>query len=131
MGITKEKKKTVKELSMDELKKELKTSRELNESLQDKLNFLTENSAVTRLNGILKMAQHTLRAIRAKTDNPEYANALKTLGVETIDSLKELKIAYKAQAKNSHPDKGGSNEAFRAVAKANEIIKKRLEGMVQ
>ena len=50
------------------------------------------------------------------------ATARRTLGVLPGVSAIELKRAYRQAAQRSHPDKGGSEEAFVAVAKAYEVL---------
>ena len=45
------------------------------------------------------------------------------LGLNKGFTSAELKQAYKRAALRAHPDKGGSNEAFRAVKDAYEYLK--------
>ena len=48
-----------------------------------------------------------------------------TLGLEPGATLAEIKQAYRARALQTHPDRGGSDEAFRAVQSAYESALKR------
>jgi hypothetical protein len=48
-----------------------------------------------------------------------------TLGLEPQATLVEIKQAYRAQALRTHPDRGGSAEAFRLVHSAYEAALKR------
>lgn len=47
------------------------------------------------------------------------------LGVESRASLLEIKQAYRLRALEAHPDRGGSDEAFRALHRAYESALKR------
>jgi len=47
------------------------------------------------------------------------------LGLEPSATLSEIKRAYRARALATHPDRGGSAEAFRAVHSAYEAALKR------
>jgi len=48
-----------------------------------------------------------------------------TLGLEANATLPEIKQAYRARALQTHPDRGGSTEEFRAVHSAYEAALKR------
>jgi hypothetical protein len=48
-----------------------------------------------------------------------------TLGLEPAATLAEIKQAYRARALQTHPDRGGNAEAFRAVQSAYEAALKR------
>jgi hypothetical protein len=48
-----------------------------------------------------------------------------TLGLEPGATLAEIKQAYRARALQTHPDRGGSADAFRAVHSAYEAALKR------
>ncbi|MFZ5896172.1 MAG: J domain-containing protein [Myxococcota bacterium] len=49
-------------------------------------------------------------------------SAYQVLGIDSRASLEEIKRAYRKRALETHPDRGGSNEAFRAVQSAFERI---------
>lgn len=44
-------------------------------------------------------------------------------------SREDLKTAFKAAAQESHPDKGGSAEDFRAVKEAHSFLLENLESI--
>jgi len=46
-----------------------------------------------------------------------------TLGVDRNASPKEIKQAYRKEALQNHPDKGGSTEKMQQINKANEVLK--------
>jgi|SRR6187431_1760528 len=48
-----------------------------------------------------------------------------TLGLEPNATLTEIKQAYRAHALRTHPDRGGSADAFRAIQNAYEAALKR------
>ena len=49
-------------------------------------------------------------------------DAAEVLGVPVSASLQDIHDAYRARAKKHHPDAGGDDWAFRAVARAYEIL---------
>lgn len=49
-------------------------------------------------------------------------NLYKILGVAENASQNDIKQAYRAKARQAHPDKGGSEEAMRALNQAYEIL---------
>lgn len=44
------------------------------------------------------------------------------LGIAPTASTEEIRQAFKALSQKMHPDKGGSEEAYRLVAKANQVL---------
>lgn len=50
-------------------------------------------------------------------------NPYDILGVSTDADAKQIKAAYRSKAQETHPDKGGSDEAFLAVQQSYEILK--------
>ena len=53
------------------------------------------------------------------------ASIWQTLGISTTATLTEIKRAYRARALQTHPDRGGSAEEFRALHSAYESALKR------
>jgi hypothetical protein len=49
-------------------------------------------------------------------------NHYEVLGVDKYASGDELKAAYRARARSTHPDKGGTDEAFSAVSIAYSVL---------
>lgn len=45
-----------------------------------------------------------------------------TLGVDRGASVEEIRKAYKAAAREKHPDRGGDAEAFKAIQQAHEVL---------
>lgn len=62
---------------------------------------------------------------RAQPDEPESGRPLRSLwnvlGIERTATLAEIKTAYKKRALETHPDRGGTSEAFREVSRAYEL----------
>lgn len=56
------------------------------------------------------------------TDNIERAH--RTLGLRVFATRNEIKIAWRVRARETHPDHGGSNAAFREVQTAAEFLLK-------
>lgn len=50
------------------------------------------------------------------------ADPYSVLGIKKGATLAEIKAAYRKRAKETHPDKGGSDEAFRKVQEAYEAL---------
>ncbi|MFC7069387.1 J domain-containing protein, partial [Halobaculum lipolyticum] len=50
-------------------------------------------------------------------------DARRTLGVDAGVSQSELKAAYRDRVKETHPDSGGDEEAFKRVNRAYETLK--------
>jgi hypothetical protein len=55
----------------------------------------------------------------ARSDLPDY---YEVLGVDRTASTEEIQKAYRAAAKRSHPDHGGSVEAMQQVNEARDIL---------
>jgi len=55
------------------------------------------------------------------------ASALSVLGLEQAGSREELRRAYKKRALETHPDRGGDPEVFRAVQRAYERARSKLD----
>jgi hypothetical protein len=55
------------------------------------------------------------------------ASALSVLGLERAGSAEELRRAYKKRALETHPDRGGDPEVFRAVQRAYERARAKLD----
>jgi len=53
------------------------------------------------------------------------ASVWQTLGLTGAASEREIKAAYRKRALEAHPDRGGSDEAFRALQRAYESALKR------
>jgi len=51
-------------------------------------------------------------------------DALKILGIKSVESQSDLKKAFKRASLKSHPDKGGSDEAMQQVNAAYEVLQK-------
>jgi len=68
-----------------------------------------------------RKAKRITGAVRAH--DSKVAKSLKTLGLEDIPkSERDLKRAYRKAAIKTHPDQGGSNEAFLEVQAAFEVL---------
>lgn len=65
-----------------------------------------------------------MKALPAQTYIPP---CFLTLGLDHIPTADELKKAYRDRVNIVHPDKGGTDDAFRAVAAAYEEGKRYLE----
>ena len=68
-------------------------------------------------------ASHYLALAAPKFERDPY----EVLGVRADAPLAVIEAVYKAQAKMTHPDAGGSEEAFKEVAAAWERIKSDRE----
>ncbi len=55
---------------------------------------------------------------RPEAKSPAARSVWDVLGVTSGAAVEEIKRAYKRRALETHPDRGGSSEAFREVAKA-------------
>ena len=64
------------------------------------------------------------RALRL-AKQPQSASVWRTLGLTPKATLSEIKRAYRKQALSAHPDRGGSDEAFRALQSAYESALER------
>ncbi|MES1174785.1 MAG: J domain-containing protein [Myxococcales bacterium] len=62
---------------------------------------------------------------RARTASVPKQSIWHTLGLEPNATLLEIKRAYRLRALEAHPDRGGSDEAFRALQRAYESALKR------
>lgn len=63
------------------------------------------------------MCQHwNFELIRTADSGPRYA----LLDVDHSVGVEDLRLAYRRAIRRAHPDKGGSSEAFLAVARAFE-----------
>ena len=51
-------------------------------------------------------------------------HAYKILGVQKSASMSDIKKAHRKLARETHPDKGGTEETFRDVQEAYETLKK-------
>lgn len=58
-------------------------------------------------------------------------NAATILGVERDATLADIKRAYRARALETHPDRGGDPDRFRAVQRAYEQLSTRADGGVK
>lgn len=67
------------------------------------------------------------RPLRAAVPEPANATSIwSTLGVDARVDAEELKRAFRQRAMETHPDRGGSDEAFRAVMQAYADAQKRV-----
>lgn len=67
-------------------------------------------------------------ATRAPQSKPSAISAWEVLGVAQGSTLIEIKRAYRARVHETHPDRGGSAEAFQVVQRAYErLLEKRGE----
>ena len=64
-------------------------------------------------------------APRARVTTAPKASIWQTLGLGPHATLSEIKRAYRSRALEAHPDRGGSDEAFRALHRAYEAALKR------
>ena len=64
-------------------------------------------------------------APRPRSPSSAKASVWETLGLKPQATLLEIKRAYRLRALETHPDRGGSDEAFRAVQSAYESALKR------
>ena len=48
--------------------------------------------------------------------------AFRTLGLKQDASYQEIKKAFRAQAQKAHPDKGGNESEFQALADARDTL---------
>lgn len=53
--------------------------------------------------------------------------AYKLLGVRHNAPIEAVKSAYRARAKNAHPDRGGDEEEFKILEYAYELVRKDIE----
>ena len=58
--------------------------------------------------------------IRADADAS--SNPYDVLGLDVTASTRAVRAAFRARAKDAHPDRGGSAEAFDALARAHELL---------
>ena len=65
------------------------------------------------------------RPLRPRREPTPKPSIWQTLGVEPNATLLEIKRAYRLRALDAHPDRGGSDEAFRALQRAYESALKR------
>lgn len=65
------------------------------------------------------------RSVPGDVERPVAAHAV--LGVEPGATRAQIRTAYRRRALATHPDQGGSDEAFRAVQRAYEVLNARLE----
>lgn len=49
-------------------------------------------------------------------------NLYEELGVSRDASMEEIKKAFRGRAHETHPDKGGSEEKFKKIVRAKEIL---------
>lgn len=56
---------------------------------------------------------------------PRYIESCEVLGVDSDDTLTQVRLAYRLKVIASHPDRGGKAEDFIAVRQAYEYIKAR------
>merc|ERR1712178_350226 len=59
------------------------------------------------------------RQSRGPVDNEKY---YKILGVEKNADENDIKKAYKKKALKEHPDRGGSEEKFKEISRAYEVL---------
>lgn len=64
-------------------------------------------------------------AIRPRQASNHKASVWQRLGLEPHASIAEIKQAYRLRALEVHPDRGGTDEAFRALHSAYEAALKR------
>ena len=65
------------------------------------------------------------RQVRARSAVVPKPSIWHTLGLDPRATLIEIKRAYRLRALEAHPDRGGSDEAFRALHRAYESALKR------
>ena len=83
--------------------------------------------AFTRvLRGEPAPARKDPRARRAPRNVERPVSAHAVLGVEPGATSAQIRAAYKRRALATHPDQGGSDEAFRTVQRAYEVLSARL-----
>lgn len=66
------------------------------------------------------------RAVTAVAKKPPEASIWTTLGVDAKVTAAELKRAFRTRSLETHPDRGGTDEAFRAVVDAYAEARKRV-----
>jgi len=65
------------------------------------------------------------RVVKPRGVTVNAASVWQTLGLTGAASEREIKAAYRKRALEAHPDRGGSDEAFRALQRAYESALKR------
>ncbi len=60
-------------------------------------------------------------------EQPKEPNDWEVLGIPEKSSPEEIKTAYRRAVKQTHPDMGGEEEAFRQINEAYERLLKRAE----
>lgn len=66
--------------------------------------------------------QHQQERPRADIPNTARARAVQILGLGPNPTKEQIKAAFRAKAKQTHPDAGGSAKAFNEVQKAYELL---------
>lgn len=74
----------------------------------------------------LEAARGARAAPAGSVERPTRASAWTLLGVEPGATLEELKRAYRQRALETHPDRGGDPERFRAVQRAYERLVQKI-----
>ena len=89
--------------------------------------------ALEKSNKLLKpyLTQLTALKIHLASQHAQIENnaAYYTLGVSTLSSSSDVKKAYHKLSRKLHPDKGGSNEQFRALQDAYQEVLKRQQSL--
>ncbi len=73
----------------------------------------------------VRSAEAAGAALRPRAPASNKPSVWQTLGLSPQATLADIKRAYRLRALETHPDRGGSDEAFRAVQSAYESALKR------
>lgn len=73
-----------------------------------------------------KASREPSRAARPEPTSVEPGSVWAILGVSREATEAELKAAFRRRALETHPDQGGSEEAFRSVLRAHDEAKRRI-----
>jgi len=65
------------------------------------------------------------RPVKPRRTNANQPSVWQTLGLDGTASEMEIKAAYRKRALETHPDRGGSDDAFRALHRAYESALER------
>lgn len=105
----------------NENKKEDKNNKRTSRSRRDSGTHTGSNRKSSRSNSNEETRVH--RDSRSAMTEDE---ALEMLGVDNVNSSSEVHEAFRAKVKDAHPDMGGSEEEFKKVKQAREVLLDKL-----